>query len=136
MTGRVVGATNGCLIRPQLGSTIGQALLVFALSIGVMSLAASSTLASYVSGSLRVQDNQALILLSLGVALATAVIAGIFPALYSTSFNPAMVLKGSFSLSAKGRRLRSVLIGVQYVISFVLLLCSMFIAVQNRYMKN
>ena len=135
-TRRVVGATRGCLIRSQLGSAIGLALLAFALSLGVMSLAASSGLASYVSGSLRVQDNQALILLSLGVALATAVIAGIFPALYSTSFNPAMVLKGSFSLSAKGRRLRSVLIGVQYVISFVLLLCSMFIAVQNRYMKN
>ena len=135
-TRRVVGATRGGLIRSQLRSTIGLALLAFALSIGVMSLAATSSLASYVTASIRPQDNPALLLLSLGVAVATALAAGISPALYSTSFNPAMVLKGSFSLSAKGRSLRSVLIGVQYVISFVLLLCSMFIAVQNRYMKN
>ncbi len=135
-TRRVVGATRGSLIRSQLISTIGLALLAFALSIGVMSLAAGTSLASYISGSMRLQDNPALILISLGVAVATAVAAGIFPSFYSTSFSPAVVLKGSFSLSAKGIRLRSVLIGVQYVISFVLLLCSMFIAVQNRYMKN
>ena len=56
--------------------------------------------------------------------------------LYSTSFNPAMVLKGSFSLSAKGRKMRSVLVGFQYVISFILILCSLFITVQIKYMKG
>ena len=83
----------------------------------MMSLAATSSIASNISGSLRVADNLPIILIGLGVAVVTAFIAGIFPARYSTSFNPAMVLKGSFSLSAKGRKMRSVLVGFQYVIS-------------------
>ena len=129
-------STRGQQIRAQLWRALGLVLLAFALSVGVMSLAATSTLASNISGSLRVVDNPHIILIGLGVAVLTAFIAGIFPARYSTSFNPAMVLKGSFSLSAKGRKMRSVLVGFQYVISFILILCSLFITVQVKYMKG
>ena len=47
-----------------------------------------------------------------------------------------MVLKGSFSLSAKGRSLRTSLVGIQYLVSFVLIICALFISVQVRYMKG
>ena len=135
-TRRVIGSTRGQQIWAQLWRALGLVLLAFALSVGVMSLAATSSLASNISGSLRVVDNPHIILIGLGVAVLTAFIAGIFPARYSTSFNPAMVLKGSFSLSAKGRKMRSVLVGFQYVISFILILCSLFITVQVKYMKS
>ena len=135
-TRRVIGSTRGQQIRVQLWRALGLVLLAFALSVGVMSLAATSSFAHYISGSLMVSDNLHIILIGLGVAVITALIAGIFPARYSTSFSPAMVLKGSFSLSAKGRSLRSVLVGFQYVISFILILCSLFITVQIKYMKS
>ena len=135
-TRRVIGSTRGQQIWAQLWRALGLVLLAFALSVGMMSLAATSSIASNISGSLRVADNLPIILIGLGVAVVTAFIAGIFPARYSTSFNPAMVLKGSFSLSAKGRKMRSVLVGFQYVISFILILCSLFITVQIKYMKN
>ena len=51
-----------------------------------------------------------------------------------TSLPPALVLKGSFGLSAAGRRLRSVLVGVQFTASFALLIAASFIWLQNRYM--
>ena len=135
-TRRVIGSTRGQQIWAQLWRALGLVLLAFALSVGMMSLAATSSIASNISGSLRVADNLPIILIGLGVAVVTAFIAGIFPARYSTSFNPAMVLKGSFSLSAKGRKMRSVLVGFQYVISFILILCSLFITVQIKYMKG
>ena len=135
-TRRVIGSTRGQQIWAQLWRALGLVLLAFALSVGMMSLAATSSIASNISGSLRVADNLPIILIGLGVAVVTAFIAGIFPARYSTSFNPAMVLKGSFSLSAKGRKMRSVLVGFQYVISFILILCSLFITVQVKYMKD
>ena len=135
-TRRVIGSTRGQQIWAQLWRALGLVLLAFALSVGMMSLAATSSIASNISGSLRVADNLPIILIGLGVAVLTAFIAGIFPARYSTSFNPAMVLKGSFSLSAKGRKMRSVLVGFQYVISFILILCSLFITVQVKYMKD
>ena len=106
-TRRVLGATRGSLVLRQLGSALALMLPAFVLSIGVMSVAATSDLASYVSGSLRVQDNWGVLLITLAASVLTALAAGIFPARYSTSFNPAMVLKGSFSLSAKGRSLRT-----------------------------
>ena len=135
-TRRVVGATRGSLIWSQLGTTLALVLTAFVLSAGAMSIAATTGIASYISGSLRVQDNPAVLLIGLGAATVTALTAGIFPARYSTSFNPAMVLKGSFSLSARGRNLRSVLVGVQYLISFVLIICALFITLQVRYMKG
>ena len=135
-TRRVIGSTRGQQIRAQLWRALGLVLLAFILSTGVMSLVATSSFAHYISGSLMVSDNPHIILIGLGVAVITALIAGIFPARYSTSFSPAMVLKGSFSLSAKGRSLRSVLVGFQYVISFILILCSLFITVQIKYMKG
>ena len=135
-TRRVIGSTRGQQIRVQLLRALALVLLAFALSLGVMSLVSTSTFAANISASLRLADNLPVILIGLGVATATAFIAGIFPARYSTSFNPAMVLKGSFSLSSGGRRLRSCLVGFQYVISFILILCSLFITVQLRYMKD
>ncbi len=135
-TRKVLGATRGSLVLRQLGSALTLMLPAFVLSIGVMSVAATSDLASYVSGSLRVQDNWGVLLITLAAAVLTALIAGIFPAHYSTSFNPAMVLKGSFSLSAKGRSLRTSLVGIQYLVSFVLVICALFISVQVRYMKG
>ncbi|GEM_PF-5935228 len=40
-----------------------------------------------------------------------------------TSFPPALVLKGSFGLSPKGRVLRTSLICLQFVVSFMLVIC-------------
>ena len=135
-TRRVIGSTRGQQIWVQLGRTILLVLLAFGLGIGAMSLISTSSFASNISGSLRPEDNLPLIFLGLGVAVATAFIAGIFPARYSTSFNPALVLKGSFSLSAKGRAMRTALIGFQYVISFILVICALFITVQIKYMQS
>ncbi|MFR8940632.1 MAG: ABC transporter permease [Phocaeicola coprocola] len=52
-----------------------------------------------------------------------------------TSFPPALMLKGNYALSAKGRLFRTLLTSFQYIISFALLVCSTFIWQQNQYMK-
>lgn len=53
-TRRVIGATRGTLIWRQLGSTLLLVLAAFVLSAGVMSVAATTGIASYISGSLKV----------------------------------------------------------------------------------
>ena len=62
--------------------------------------------------------------------------AGAYPACYMTSFQPALVLKGSFGLSASGRKLRTVLIGFQYIVSIGLIIGASFIQIQNKYMRS
>ena len=70
------------------------------------------------------------------VALATGVIAGIWPAIYSTSGQPAMILRGNFGLSESGKGLRAILVGVQLVVSIALMIFVLFVQRQSRYMQE
>ena len=70
------------------------------------------------------------------IALLTGIVAGLYPSWYMTSFPPALVLKGNYALSGKGKRLRTVLIGFQYIVSFALIVTAAFIFLQNRFMRN
>ena len=68
------------------------------------------------------------------VAIVLGTLAGLYPAAYSTSFPPAMILKGSFGLSVRGHRLRPTLISFQYVVSIVLIVAALSVWKQNRFM--
>ena len=70
------------------------------------------------------------------VALATGIIAGIWPGIYSTSGQPALILRGNYGLSQSGKTLRSVLVGVQFVVSIALLVFVFFVQRQSRFMKE
>ena len=63
-------------------------------------------------------------------------LSGVYPAYYITSFPPALVLKGSFGLSLNGRRLRTVLIGFQYIVSVALIVGACIIQLQNYFMRH
>ena len=70
------------------------------------------------------------------VAVATGIIAGIWPGIYSTSGQPAMILKGNYGLSASGKTLRSVLVAFQFVISTALLIFVLFVQRQSKFMQE
>ena len=135
-TRKVLGSTRRQLILKQLIEALALVIISFSASIAIMSLISTSSFASYISGSLKIADNPHIIVLGLATAMVSAFLAGIIPARYSTSFDPAIVLKGSFSLSSGGRKLRTALVAFQYLASFTLIICSLFITVQIRYMKN
>ena len=135
-TRRVLGATRGRLIGRQVGEALLIAVAAFILSVIVMRALSGTFVSSMISGSLDPSDNIVLIGAGAAIALVMVALAGIFSASYSTSFPPAMVLKGSFSLSAKGRSLRSVIVGFQYVVSFILIIMTLFIYCQRRYMNS
>lgn len=70
------------------------------------------------------------------VALATGVLAGIYPALVLSSFQPALVLKGNFKHSRKGVLLRKTLVTSQFAISIILMIGTFVIFVQMNFMQN
>ena len=92
--------------------------------------------ASYVSSSLALGDNLPVLGISLGVSFAAALVAGSFPAWYITSFNPAMAAKGSFVGSAAGRRFRTALLGVQFIVAIGLIVFSVCTLLQQRYVRR
>jgi len=72
------------------------------------------------------------ILFSIAVAFIVSFLAGIYPALILTKFQPVKVLKGAFKNTASGQVLRKSLIVFQFAIS-VFLIVSTFIVQQQLY---
>lgn len=135
-TRKVLGSSRLSLVWRQVSEAVVIAAAAFGLGILALHLISGTSFTYYISGSMQVADNVTVILIGAVVALVSSLAAGLFPAVYSTSFQPALVLKGSFSLSPKGRMLRSVLVGFQFIASFVLIAMALYIQVQTSFMKN
>jgi putative ABC transport system permease protein len=76
------------------------------------------------------------ILSIIAVGLTAAIISGIYPALYLSSFNPVSVLKGK-TLTGKGNgRLRQALVVVQFTLSIVIAISAVFIYMQMEYLRD
>jgi putative ABC transport system permease protein len=107
-------------------SILGAMFLVFAF--------AQTPLSEYISCSVSLRENWELALSMILFLMAFAVIVSLYPAFYITKFNPALVMKGSFHASKSGKVLRYTLVGIQYVISISLIICSLFIQKQHKHM--
>ena len=66
------------------------------------------------------------------VTLFISVTASLFPALYATSFEPAVVLKGNFGLSPRGKQWRNLLMGIQLTAAIGLLIIVGGLVCQNN----
>jgi putative ABC transport system permease protein len=69
-------------------------------------------------------------------AILVGVLAGSYPAFYLTSFSPAMVLKGKIRSGAKRSHFRNGLVVFQFLISISLIISSMVVYKQLRYMQD
>ena len=97
-------------------------LLAFVVAMAMVWLAHDLGLQKLVQGSILLQDNLWLVGVTLLISIVVGLLAGAYPSYYVTSFPPALVLKGSFGLSPKGRVLRTSLICLQFVVSFMLVI--------------
>ena len=135
-TRKILGSGRAELVGKQLAEALILALAAFALGVLALHFISGTSFSGYISGSLKPADNLPVLLLGAAVAVCTSLIAGIFPAMYSTSFQPALVLKGSFSMSPRGKLFRNCLVGFQFIASFVLIGMALYIQVQTAFMKN
>ncbi len=135
-TQKVLGASVGRLRMRLVGEAVSYSLVAFALAMGLLYLFASSGFASLFDMSLFPAEHAVLLAVIGGAAVLLGVFAGLYPAWYVTSFEPALVLKGNFVMSPKGMRLRNGLMAFQFITSIVLIICTLFIGAQYRYMQH
>ena len=121
-TQKVLGATTAKLRGSLLAEAVLISLTAFVMALLIVYLAHDLGLQELVQGSILLQDHLPLLGLTLLLSIIVGLMAGAYPSYYVTSFPPALVLKGSFGLSPKGRVLRSVLICLQFIVSFMLVI--------------
>ena len=136
-TRRVMGASVGGL---RLKMIMESVLFAFVgLVVGVLLVVAfqrSEACMKLVSGDISFSAHWVLVAVMAASALLVGALAAVVPAFYSTSFAPALVLKGSFGLSPRGRQLRLAIMAVQFCVAFVLAIYIGVMSSQSSYIFN
>lgn len=134
---KVLGAEKGALVKQFLGESVFMSLIafVFAFLITVFLLPSFSS----VSGKnlfLSFPGDLPIIVSFFLLSIFTGLFAGSYPAFYLSAFKPIKVIKGKFSNSLAAVSLRKGLVVFQFVISVVLIIASVVISKQMKYLRS
>ena len=141
---KVVGSRRRQIVKQFFLESAFFAILsaVIALLIVVMSMPLFNRLAGK---QLKLDPADAGLILGLvGLAIVAGIVAGSYPALVLSSFQPADVLKGNLLLRKEGKnrispagaRFRQALVVTQFVLSISLVVCALFVFKQLNYMQH
>jgi putative ABC transport system permease protein len=134
---KVIGADRGQIMRQFFGESLLFTILSLVIAVGIIliSLPAFRSL----TGKPLYSANflHPLILAGIvGVTLLTGFLAGSYPALLLSGFMPASVLKGLRDSGARGSAFRKGLVVIQFALSAMLIIGTIVIFSQVRYMKG
>ena len=133
---KVLGASRRVIIGQFLGEAVLLAMLALILSVGLTYLVLPRFAAFAEQPLLKEFGNGWVWLLMVTLGLFTGVMAGSYPALYLSRFQPAKVLKRLMSIGRKGARLRKGLVTFQFVISIFLVITTIVVVKQVHYVDN
>jgi len=133
---KVVGSTRAHLIGQFFGESLLFAVLAMAVSILLLALLLPA-FNNFTEKHISLPLAQPAFWLGLaGIALATGIVAGSYPALYLSSLQPIRTLKGIFRFTRGAIWFRKGLTIFQFVLSIVLLIATIVIVRQTRYVQN
>lgn len=121
----------------MFGESIFAGVLAMILALGILE-AVVPRLTTFIEWPITFEliDNFTLSLLLMGIALLTALAAGVYPAILLSAFEPITVLKGISTRGVKGARVRKALIVAQFSITVFLLVALVTMYQQLHFMKS
>jgi predicted permease len=134
---KVAGAYRRDLVRQFFGESILLAFiaLLFAVGLVVLLLPVFNDLAAK-ELSFGSSANIYALLVLMGIAILTGIIAGSYPALFLSAFQPANVLKGTLHSGSKGAAFRKVLVVLQFSLTILLIVCTTIVYNQMNFMRK
>lgn len=134
---KVVGAFRSHLVRQFYGESLMFAFIALGLALIIVTLIlpAFGTLTQKSLG-WSVAGRGELLIGLVAITLLTGLIAGSYPALLLSSFQPIKVLKGSFKTGRAGARFRKILVVVQFSLSVLLIIGTTVVYRQMNFMKS
>jgi putative ABC transport system permease protein len=134
---KVVGAAKGQIVRQFLGDSMLMTFLALLLAIGVVLLVLPA-FRSFVEREIVFNPLRDLALMPglILLAVIVGIAAGSYPAFFVSSFRPVSSLKGTGAAKTKGRGLRNGLIVFQFAASIALIICTIGVRGQLRFIRN
>ncbi len=134
---KTLGARNGQLIRQFLMESYFYTILAVLISLGVIALVlvpfnliVGKTLTTAAFSQPYFLGSIGLFILILGL------LSGSYPAFFLTYFSPAQILKGNLRSGVSSHQLRNILVAVQFFISIGLIIATLVIYQQVRYIQQ
>jgi putative ABC transport system permease protein len=136
---KVMGSSRFQLIHQFLGETFMITLIALVLSVGLAEIILSQAINPFMELqlSLNFPNNLSLIGFLLATLVGVSFLSGFYPSLIISGFSPVHALKNSVtSKSLGGFALRKVLVVFQFVITQLLIICTIVVLWQTQYMKK
>ncbi len=134
---KVVGALKKNLIARFYSESMTYALLALGVALGLVMLFLPwfNSLADK-ELSLRFLTRGSLLLGILAITVVTGLLAGSYPAVFLSSFQPVRVLKGSLKAGTGSKTFRRILVVVQFSLSIFLIIGTLVVYKQTQYMRT
>ncbi|MBD1392270.1 ABC transporter permease [Mucilaginibacter glaciei] len=133
---KAMGAQRISLIKQFMGESLLMALLALVLAI-ILTVVLLPLFINIIQIQLSIPYSSWQMWCSaLAITIFTGIISGSYPALFLSSFNPVKVLKGQFTGNGSSVRPRQVLVVVQFTFAICLIISSIFIYKQIKYIAG
>ena len=134
---KVTGAHRSQLMTQFLGESIVTALLALVLALILVKLLITEFNAFFNKQlTLDFFEDPVLLLPLVGGAVGAGLLAGVYPALFLSAFQPTETLKGTFRSGSRGDVIRKTLVVAQFAISIVLIIGTGVVYQQMQYLRN
>ena len=136
-TRKVLGSSIGKLRRELMLEAVLFSLAAFIVALGVMYPVSDWLVALGVSDmTFDFTSKLSVVLITGLISIVIGLAAGVYPSFYVTSLPTAFALQGNFAFSVAGRRFRTVMITLQFAITFALMIFALTVYRQNEYMTG
>jgi putative ABC transport system permease protein len=134
---KVAGSRRGPLVAQFLSESV--ALTIISLIISVILLIILLPKFNLLAGksfNLSILYSPVVIISVIGVILIVGILGGSYPAFFLSKFSPVTVLKGEITQGSAGSLFRKILVVIQFTISVAMIVCTLVVFRQLKYLKN